>query len=159
VRHILVTGAAGFIGYHLTKRLLEQGDRVTALDNLNDYYDVRLKRDRLAQLEAYKRFRFLHASLEDQETVTKIFQENAFDVVVHLAAQAGVRYSLINPYAYIESNIMGFLNILEGCRHFPVGHLVFASSSSVYGANTHVPFSPRDHVDHPLSPLRGNEEG
>lgn len=151
MRHILVTGAAGFIGSHLSKRLLEQGERVTGIDNLNDYYAVSLKRDRLAQLDAYERFQFIHASIADGGAVTQVFQECHFNVVVHLAAQPGVRYSLVNPRAYVESNIVGFLNILEGCRHFPVGHLVFASSSSVYGANTRVPFSTSDNVDHPIS--------
>jgi len=151
VRHILVTGAAGFIGYHLTKRLLERGDRVSAIDNLNDYYDLRLKEARLAQLKIHSSFHCTIASLADEKAMTDVFQKGPFDVVVHLAAQAGVRYSLVNPKVYVESNITGFLHLLEGCRHLPCGHLVFASSSSVYGASSRVPFSPHDPVDHPLS--------
>lgn len=148
---ILVTGAAGFIGFHLAKRLLERGDEVIGLDNLNDYYDVRLKHDRLKQLEERPGFRFVKASLEDRETIARLFSEEGFDKVVNLAAQAGVRYSLQKPYAYIDSNIVGFMNILEGCRHNNVQHLVYASSSSVYGANTRMPFSVHHNVDHPVS--------
>jgi len=147
----MVTGAAGFIGFHLCKRLLEQGDEVVGIDNLNDYYDVALKKARLAQLESKKNFRFIKLSLEQKEEVLSLFNSEAFDVVVNLAAQAGVRYSLINPYAYLDSNIYGFLNILEGCRHAKVKHLVFASSSSVYGLNTRMPFSVHQNVDHPIS--------
>ncbi|MBF8250554.1 MAG: capsular biosynthesis protein CpsI [Deltaproteobacteria bacterium] len=148
---ILVTGAAGFIGFHLSKRLIERGDQVVGIDNLNDYYDVSLKKARLAQLEGRSGFRFVKMSLEDRDGVLGLFKEERFDKVVNLAAQAGVRYSLTNPYAYIDANIVGFINILEGCRHSNVGHLAFASSSSVYGANTKMPFSVHDNVDHPVS--------
>ena len=148
---VLVTGAAGFIGYHLTKRLIERGDQVVGIDNVNDYYDVNLKRARLAQLEGRPGFRFVKMSLEEREGLLRLFKEERFDKVVNLAAQAGVRYSLVNPYAYIDANIVGFINILEGCRHSNVRHLVFASSSSVYGANTSMPFSVHDNVDHPVS--------
>jgi UDP-glucuronate 4-epimerase len=148
---ILVTGAAGFIGFHLSQRLLERGDQVVGLDNLNDYYDVRLKQDRLKQLTGREGFRFVNCSLEDRETLEKLFADEKFDRVVNLAAQAGVRYSLQNPQAYISSNITGFMNILEGCRHNGVKHLVYASSSSVYGANTSMPFSIHHNVDHPVS--------
>lgn len=147
----MVTGAAGFIGFHLCKRLLEEGDEVVGMDNLNDYYDVTLKKARLSQLESKKNFRFIKLSLEEKEGVLSLFKSKEFDVVVNLAAQAGVRYSLINPYAYLDSNIYGFLNILEGCRHAKVKHLVFASSSSVYGLNTRMPFSVHQNVDHPIS--------
>ena len=147
----LVTGAAGFIGYHVARRLLERGDEVIGIDNLNDYYDVQLKRDRLAQLTPYERFRFEKIDVADASTMEWLFSEYPFDVVIHLAAQAGVRYSLINPRAYVESNLVGFLNVLEGCRHHECQHLVYASSSSVYGANTKLPFSVHDNVDHPLS--------
>lgn len=147
----MVTGAAGFIGFHLCNQLLEEGDEVVGIDNLNDYYDVTLKKARLAQLENKKNFRFIKLSLEEKEGVLSLFNSKAFDVVVNLAAQAGVRYSLINPYAYLDSNIFGFLNILEGCRHAKVKHLVFASSSSVYGLNTRMPFSVHQNVDHPIS--------
>ncbi len=148
---ILVTGAAGFIGFHLCERLLRRGDKVVGLDNLNDYYDVQLKQDRLKQLEGHPGFRFVKASLEDRETIAQLFSGERFDKVVNLAAQAGVRYSLKNPHAYIDSNIIGFMNILEGCRHNNVQHLVYASSSSVYGANTRMPFSVHHNVDHPVS--------
>ncbi len=148
---VLVTGAAGFIGFHLTKRLIERGDQVVGIDNLNDYYEVSLKKARLAQLEGRSGFRFVKMSLEDREGLLRLFKEERFDKVVNLAAQAGVRYSLTNPYAYIDANIVGFINILEGCRHNNVRHLIFASSSSVYGANTRMPFSVHDNVDHPVS--------
>ncbi len=148
---VLVTGSAGFIGFHLARRLLESGDTVVGLDNMNDYYDVRLKEARLAQLEGTRNFRFVKMSLEDREGMSRLFSAEKFDCVVNLAAQAGVRYSLLNPYAYVDSNITGFLNILEGCRHNKAGHLVFASSSSVYGANTKMPFSVHHNVDHPVS--------
>ena len=148
---ILVTGAAGFIGSTLSKRLLARGDQVVGLDNLNDYYEVQLKLDRLAQLEGQPGFSFVKMNLEDREETKALFAEQKFDKVVNLAAQAGVRYSLINPLAYIESNIVGFTNILEGCRHNEVKHLVYASSSSVYGANTKMPFSIHHNVDHPVS--------
>jgi UDP-glucuronate 4-epimerase len=151
VSKILVTGAAGFIGFHLAKRLLEQGIEVVGLDNLSDYYDVNLKNARLKLLEEGPGFRFCRMELSDREGVAGLFKEERFDAVVNLAAQAGVRYSLVNPYAYTESNISGFLNILEGCRHNGVGHLVYASSSSVYGANTTMPFSVHHNVDHPIS--------
>jgi len=148
---ILVTGAAGFIGSHLSRRLLERGDQVVGLDNLNDYYDVHLKQDRLKQLTGKDGFSFVNCSLEDRETVERLFADEKFDRVVNLAAQAGVRYSLQNPQAYISSNIVGFMNILEGCRHSGVQHLVYASSSSVYGANTTMPFSVHHNIDHPVS--------
>jgi UDP-glucuronate 4-epimerase len=148
---ILVTGAAGFIGFHLAKILLDRGDEVVGLDNLNDYYDVGLKQARLAQLEGRSGFRFVKLDLADREGVTALFREEKFDRVVNLAAQAGVRYSLQNPHAYVDSNLVGFVNILEGCRHNDVKHLVYASSSSVYGANTSMPFSIHHNVDHPVS--------
>jgi len=151
VVRILVTGAAGFIGFHLSQRLLAKGDEVVGLDNLNDYYDVSLKKDRLAQLQGKPGFSFHQLDLTNCEGMTQLFAEHNFDVVVNLAAQAGVRYSLENPHAYINRNIVGFINILEGCRHSQVKHLVFASSSSVYGANTKIPFSVHDNVDHPIS--------
>jgi UDP-glucuronate 4-epimerase len=151
MRKVLVTGAAGFIGYHLCKRLLDAGDRVIGLDNLNHYYDVGLKQARLKLLEVQKGFTFVNASLEGRDELNKLFASERFDSVVNLAGQAGVRYSLQNPHAYIDSNIVGFMNILEGCRHHGVGHLVYASSSSVYGANTKMPFSIHQNVDHPLS--------
>ena len=148
---ILVTGAAGFIGFHLSERLLNRGDEVIGLDNLNNYYDASLKQARLAQLQSEQLFTFTQLDLADQEGINNLFTTHQFDVVVNLAAQAGVRYSLQNPHAYINSNILGFTNILEGCRHSQVKHLVFASSSSVYGANTKTPFSIHDNVDHPIS--------
>ena len=148
---ILVTGAAGFIGYYLCARLLDKGEEVVGLDNLNDYYDVNLKTSRLAQLEDRDQFKFAKLSLEDRDGVAALFAAENFDIVVNLAAQAGVRYSLENPYAYIDSNINGFINILEGCRHTWVKHLVYASSSSVYGLNTTMPFSIHHNVDHPIS--------
>ncbi|MBT8422088.1 MAG: NAD-dependent epimerase [Gammaproteobacteria bacterium] len=148
---VLVTGAAGFIGSHLSHRLLDRGDTVVGLDNVNDYYDPTLKESRLARLTPHDNFSFERMSLEDNAGVERVFGEQGFDRVVHLAAQAGVRYSIENPRAYIDSNIVGTLNILEGCRHNKVGHLVYASSSSVYGANTAMPFSVHDNVDHPLS--------
>jgi len=148
---VLVTGAAGFIGFHLSQRLLARGDAVVGLDNLNDYYDVGLKKARLAQLKGEAGFRFVRMDLGDREGMTALFAKERFDMVVNLAAQAGVRYSLTNPHAYVESNIVGFLNVLEGCRHNGVEHLVYASSSSVYGANTQMPFSVHHNVDHPIS--------
>ncbi len=150
-RKVLVTGAAGFIGFHLSERLTKLGNEVIGLDNLNDYYDVNLKIDRLRQMEGRGNFRFLRLDLADRNSMSELFSRERFDVVVNLAAQAGVRYSLINPHAYIENNISGFLNILEGCRRNQVKHLVFASSSSVYGANTKMPFSVHQNVDHPVS--------
>ena len=148
---ILVTGAAGFIGFHLCKRLLGRGDCVVGLDNLNPYYDVRLKEDRLAQLRPHPQFHFTKLDLEDRAGLEGLFAAHRFPLVVHLAAQAGVRFSLTNPHAYTSSNVEGFLNILEGCRHTKVKHLVYASTSSVYGGNTRMPFSVHDNVDHPVS--------
>ena len=147
----LITGAAGFIGFYLSKRLLAQGKSVVGIDSLSDYYDVNLKKTRLRELEGDPGFAFYKLDLTDRGGVENLFSENKFDYVVNLAAQAGVRYSLTNPHAYIDSNIVGFLNILEGCRHSDVKHLVFASSSSVYGANTRMPFSVHHNVDHPVS--------
>jgi UDP-glucuronate 4-epimerase len=148
---ILVTGAAGFIGYHVSRRLLERGDEVLGLDNVNDYYDPSLKEARLEMLHAQSRFRFVKLDVADRSGMASLFAEEKPSRVVHLAAQAGVRYSLTNPYAYTSSNIEGFLNILEGCRHNGVDHLVYASSSSVYGGNTRQPFSEHDNIDHPVS--------
>lgn len=148
---VLVTGTAGFIGSTLAKRLLARGDEVVGIDNLNDYYEVQIKKDRLAQLLPQSGFTDIRANIEDKAAIDKIFREHKPDRVVNLAAQAGVRYSLINPHAYIESNITGFLNILEACRHIGTEHLVYASSSSVYGANTSMPFSVHNNVDHPVS--------
>jgi UDP-glucuronate 4-epimerase len=152
VAKIMVTGIAGFIGFHLAKRLLERGDQVVGLDNLNPYYDVSLKEARLARLlDQRPKIRFRKLDLADREGVAQVFADERPDTVVNLAAQAGVRYSLQNPHAYVQSNLVGFANILEGCRHWGVRHLVFASSSSVYGANTKVPFSVHDNADHPVS--------
>lgn len=148
---ILVTGAAGFIGFHLSQRLLTRGDEIVGIDNLNNYYDVSLKEARLNLLKKQEKFNFVKLELADKIGMENLFKEHQFDVVVNLAAQAGVRYSLKNPHAYIDSNLVGFTNILEGCRHSKVKHLVFASSSSVYGANTKVPFSIHDNIDHPVS--------
>lgn len=148
---VLVTGAAGFIGMHVSQILLARGDEVVGLDNLNDYYDPQLKHDRLARLTDKPGFRFVKMNVEDREGVAALFAAERFDRVVHLAAQAGVRYSLQNPHAYIDANIQGFMNILEGCRHQAVAHLVYASSSSVYGGNTLMPFSEHHGVDHPVS--------
>ncbi len=148
---ILVTGAAGFIGFFVARKLLERGDIVVGLDNLNAYYDVTLKKARLARLKTEDKFGFIKLDVANRSGIEKLFTEQKFDRVVHLAAQAGVRYSIENPHAYIESNIVGFLHILEGCRHNEVEHLVYASSSSIYGANTHMPFNVHQNVDHPLS--------
>jgi UDP-glucuronate 4-epimerase len=148
---ILVTGAAGFIGYHLSKQLLDRGDRVIGIDNLNSYYDVSLKESRLKLLTDCENFTFHKIDLADREGIDRLFALYNFEIVVNLAAQAGVRYSLTNPRAYIDSNITGFSNILEGCRHHQVKHLVYASSSSVYGANTKMPFAVTDNVDRPIS--------
>jgi UDP-glucuronate 4-epimerase len=166
MKKVLVAGAAGFIGFHLVERLLKRGEVVVGLDNITDYYDVHVKHDRLehcgikkedieynkaVQGSKYAAYRFIKLNLEDRENILRLFEKEGIDVVVNLAAQAGVRYSLKNPYAYIDSNIVGFINILEGCRHSNVKHLVFASSSSVYGANTKMPFSVHHNVDHPVS--------
>lgn len=148
---VLVTGAAGFIGFHLSKKLVEGGSEVTGLDNLNDYYDVRLKQSRLKVLQGVSGFRFVQTDLNDKKELDALFEKKAFEVVINLAAQAGVRYSVTNPYAYLDSNLTGFLNVLEACRHFKPEHLIYASSSSVYGANKKMPFSVHDNVDHPLS--------
>lgn len=148
---ILVTGAAGFIGMHVARRLLERGDTVVGIDNLNDYYDPKLKHARLAQLTSYPGFRFEWMDIGDRLAIARLFDQVKFDRVVHLAAQAGVRHSIVNPDAYIDSNLVGFANVLEGCRHQRLEHLVYASSSSVYGGNTKVPFSEEDAVDHPIS--------
>ncbi|MCP1321313.1 NAD-dependent epimerase [Bacillus thuringiensis] len=147
----LVTGAAGFVGYFLSKRLLEQGCQVIGVDNINDYYDVNLKYARLEQLKPYDKFTFIKGDISDKDMITKLFEEHKPNIVVNLAAQAGVRYSIENPDVYIQSNIIGFYNILEACRHYPVDHLVYASSSSVYGANKKVPFEETDFVDNPVS--------
>jgi UDP-glucuronate 4-epimerase len=148
---ILVTGAAGFIGFHVARMLLERGDEVVGIDNLNDYYDPVLKQARLTLLEESDRFAFVRLDLADREGIAALFRECRVERVAHLAAQAGVRHSIMNPHAYADSNLTGFLNILEGCRHNAVGHLVYASSSSVYGANEKLPFSESDAVDHPVS--------
>ncbi|MFO7825993.1 MAG: GDP-mannose 4,6-dehydratase, partial [Cyclobacterium sp.] len=163
---ILITGTAGFIGMHLAQKLLDRGDEVVGLDSLNDYYDVNLKQNRLkkmgidpehlsygqtAQSNTYPNHQFIQLKLEDKEGLLKLFEEQKIDKVVNLAAQAGVRYSLTNPEAYIQANIVGFLNILEACRHFEIKHLAYASSSSVYGTNTQMPFSTSQNVDHPVS--------
>jgi len=148
---ILLTGCAGFIGFHLARRLLCDSFDVVGIDNLNDYYDVDLKQARLEQLRKFPKFSFMRISLEDREAMETVFSRHHPSIVINLAAQAGVRYSLSNPRVYIDSNIVGFMNVLEGCRHNGVGHLIYASSSSVYGANTKMPFSVHDNVDHPLS--------
>jgi UDP-glucuronate 4-epimerase len=148
---ILVTGAAGFIGMHVSQLLLARGDQVVGLDNLNDYYSPELKRARLSRLLPAAGFRFVKMDVADRSGMAALFAEEKFDRVVHLAAQAGVRYSLVNPHAYIDSNVVGFMNVLEGCRHSGVEHLVYASSSSVYGGNTKMPFSEHDNIDHPVS--------
>lgn len=150
-RTYLVTGGAGFIGFHLSKSLLEKGASVIGFDNMNDYYDVKLKEDRLAVLETYEKYTFVKGDLADNADVFRVFQEHRPQIVINLGAQAGVRYSIDNPRAYMESNMMGFFHILEACRYFPVEHLVYASSSSVYGGNEKVPFSTDDKVDEPVS--------
>ena len=148
---VLVTGAAGFIGFHLSRRLLESGRQVTGLDNLNDYYDVGLKKARLEILRSHRGFSFVQVDLKQKKEVDAVFDKDRFDAVVNLAAQAGVRYSLTNPYAYLDSNLTGFLNLLEACRRVKPSHFIYASSSSVYGANRKMPFSVHDNVDHPLA--------
>ena len=148
---VLVTGAAGFIGFFVARRLLERGDEVVGLDNLNEYYDVNLKKARLAILEQVPGFSFIKLDLADRQGMERCFRESGFERVVHLAAQAGVRYSLVNPHAYIDSNLVGTFHVLEGCRAHGIGHLVYASTSSVYGANTRMPFSPHRAADHPIS--------
>lgn len=149
--NILVTGAAGFIGFHLTRRLLAEGFHVIGIDNMNDYYDVQLKKDRLKLLEGNTHFEFFQMDLSDRESLYQLFEDNTIPIVINLAAQAGVRYSLTNPHSYVTSNLVGFVNILEACRHYSVGHLIYASSSSVYGANITIPFSTKHSVDHPVS--------
>lgn len=151
MQNVLITGCSGFIGFHLTKKLLSLGWSVTGVDNLNDYYEVSLKNSRLAQLVDQDKFIFYQFDLEDRTKVEEVFRKNQVDGVINLAAQAGVRYSIENPHTYIDSNIVGFMNILEACRHYDVKHLIYASSSSVYGANTSLPFSTNDNIDHPLS--------
>jgi UDP-glucuronate 4-epimerase len=148
---VLVTGCAGFIGMYVAERLLQRGDEAVGIDNLNDYYDPQLKLDRLARIELHPKFRFERLDLADREGMERLFAAEGFDAVINLAAQAGVRYSLVNPHAYIQSNLVGFGHILEGCRQHRVKHLVYASSSSVYGANVRMPFSVHDNVDHPVS--------
>jgi UDP-glucuronate 4-epimerase len=149
--NVVVTGVAGFIGFSVARRLLERGDPVSGIDNLNDYYDVKLKQDRLDQLASFPDFKFTRLDIADRENIKSWFQKTAPQRVVHLAAQAGVRYSIENPYAYVDSNLVGFINIIEACRHNDIEHLVYASSSSVYGANTKMPFSVHHNVDHPLA--------
>ncbi|MFV1992750.1 MAG: NAD-dependent epimerase [Acidiferrobacterales bacterium] len=151
MKNIMITGVAGFIGATLAQSLLDRGDRVYGIDNLNDYYDVNLKKDRLARIDKHKNFTFQQLDISDRAGIKKLFEAHKFDAVMNLAAQAGVRYSIENPAAYIDANLLGFANVLEGCRQSGVGHYVFASSSSVYGANTKLPFSEHDNVDHPVS--------
>lgn len=158
-KNILVTGAAGFIGYHLSKRLLNEGVKVTGLDMMSQYYDVKLKQDRIETIIDHPNFTFSTIDLRHNEMVYQLFNHNEFDAVVHLAAQAGVRYSLEDPHEYVGTNLYGFLNVLEGCRHHNIKHLLFASSSSVYGANTKIPFSVHDNVDHPLSIYAATKKG
>lgn len=148
---VLVTGAAGFIGFHVAQRLCERGDEVIGIDNLNNYYDVNLKKARLQKLAHFTNFKFILLDLADRENMAHLFATHNFQRVIHLGAQAGVRYSLENPHAYVDSNLVGFVNVLEGCRHHHIEHLTYASSSSVYGANETLPFSVHDNVDHPLS--------
>jgi UDP-glucuronate 4-epimerase len=156
---ILITGAAGFIAFHTSKKLLARGDEVVGLDNLNEYYDVTLKKARLAQLEKLPKFKFVKLDLSDREGMKQLFAREKFERVIHLGAQAGVRYSLEDPHAYVDSNVTGTLNVLEGCRHNAVQHLVYASTSSVYGANTNMPFSVHNIADHPLSLYAATKRG
>lgn len=149
--NFLVTGAAGFIGFHVSQRLLAAGHQVVGIDNLNDYYDVSLKQARLDQISPHPAFTFIKMDLADRQAISSLFEQHAFERVIHLAAQAGVRYSIDNPHAYADANLTGHLNILEGCRHHKIGHLLYASSSSVYGLNRKMPFSTDDSVDHPVS--------
>ncbi|PKG24256.1 NAD-dependent epimerase [Niallia nealsonii] len=149
--NVLVTGAAGFIGFHLSKRLLDENYHVIGVDNLNEYYDARLKKDRLNILKKSANFEFYKIDLANQESLIQIFKNRSINIVINLAAQAGVRYSLYNPHSYVHSNLFGFMNILEACRHYQVEHLIYASSSSVYGANSNIPFSTKDSVNHPVS--------
>ncbi|ADI00515.1 NAD-dependent epimerase [Salisediminibacterium selenitireducens] len=149
--NILVTGAAGFIGMYLSKRLMDEGQQVIGVDNINDYYETQLKKDRLALLEEYDQFSFYKVDLADRNSFNQIFKDNKIDIVINLAAQAGVRYSIENPHAYVDSNLVGFVNVLEACRHYDVKHLIYASSSSVYGANQKMPFATTDEVNHPVS--------
>ncbi len=149
--NFLVTGAAGFIGFHVSQRLLAAGHQVVGIDNLNDYYDVSLKQARLDQILPHPAFTFIKMDLADRQAISSLFEQHAFERVIHLAAQAGVRYSIDNPHAYADANLIGHLNILEGCRHHKIGHLLYASSSSVYGLNRKMPFSTDDTVDHPVS--------
>jgi len=151
MKNILVTGAAGFIGFYVCQDILNKGDNIFGIDNLNNYYDVNLKKHRLQQLKNYDKFSFYQINIANTNDLVELFNNNNFDYVIHLAAQAGVRYSLENPYAYVDSNLVGFVNILEGCRHSKIKHLVYASSSSVYGANKKIPFSTKDNVDFPIS--------
>lgn len=151
MKKILVTGAAGFIGYHVSKKLSDLGHQVIGIDSVNDYYNIQLKHDRVAQLTGKPNFSFIELSICDKEKLDKLFEEHRFEIVINLAAQAGVRFSIDKPYNYLDSNVLGFTNILEACRRFPVQHLIFASSSSVYGANVKVPFEENDSTDHPLS--------
>ncbi len=151
MKKILITGAAGFIGAHLAQKLIGNGAEIVGLDNLNDYYDPQLKKDRMAALAEGPAFTHVNIDLADRQAMESLFRKHSFDAVVNLAAQAGVRYSLINPHSYVDTNLVGFVNVLEGCRHSGVKHLVYASSSSVYGANTRMPFSVHDNVDHPVS--------
>ncbi|MDP2522037.1 NAD-dependent epimerase [Neptunomonas phycophila] len=148
---VLVTGSAGFIGFHVTKRLLDEGIEVVSVDNINDYYDIKLKESRLKQLEPYPAHKFIELDLADRDGVANLFEQEKITHVIHLAAQAGVRYSIENPHAYVDSNLIGHVNILEGCRHNKIEHLIYASSSSVYGLNKKMPFSETDSVDHPVS--------
>jgi len=150
-KKVLVTGAAGFIGFHLSRKLLDNGIKVVGLDNLNDYYDPNLKQARLSWLTPHPSFTHVNIDLADRSAMEDLFSRRKFNAVVNLAAQAGVRYSLKNPHSYVSTNMVGFLNVLEGCRHSDVRHLVFASSNSVYGANTNMPFSVHENVDHPVS--------